>query len=438
MTFRPARALARALALSLCLCLATPLLAGSPAGSPAFRPAGGETAAPPAAVAWQPTWMAPAQPVWGEDWAVPLGLPRRLHDVTLRQRLRTSLGGAEWRLVLSNEYGSTPLQVGAMGVRRVDGGEPLPVRFQGIDGTPVAPGARVISDPVALPLRAGDRLEVDLHLPQPTTPAGFHWDARDETLILAGNAVGRPHAPVLQTVATRAFVTELRVAVDHPTATVVAVGDSITDGNGASPGRDQRWPDALSRRLAPHGVAVLNAGISGNRLLRGGWGDSALARFERDVLGHPNVRAVIVLLGTNDIGFPGSPFAPAEAPVALPDLQRGFRQLVALAHARAVRVMAGTVPPFERALQGTPLEGHHSPAKEGVRQALNTWIRQAGVFDGVADFDAVLRDPAHPARLAPALDSGDHLHPGDAGYRRMAEAMDLQALLGQPASEVPR
>lgn len=390
-------------------------------------------AAPPP---WQPSWFSPAQPVWDEGWVVPLGMPASLRDVTLRQSLRSSLGGERVRIVVSNEYGGAPLTLGPVALRQVGGGPAHAVRFQGEDGAVVPAGARVVSDPLVLSVAAGERLEVDLHLPQPTATAGFHWDAQEQTLLLQGNAVGRRTAPVLQALQTRAFVSGLWVDTGQAPATVVALGDSITDGNGSGIGTDQRWPDHLSRRLAPRGVAVLNAGIAGNRLLRGGWGDSALARLERDVLGHPGVRAVVVLIGTNDIGFPGSPFAPDEAPAALAELQAGLRQLVTQAHARGVRVMAGTLPPFERALEGTPLEGHRSPGKEAQRQALNAWIRQAGVFDAVVDFDAVLRDPAHPGRLAPALDSGDHLHPGDAGYRRMAEAIDLDALLGPSAEKV--
>lgn len=382
---------------------------------------------------WQPTWFSAAQPVWGDDWVVPLGMPTTLRDVTLRQSLRSSLGGGRVRLLVSNEHGSVPLVLGAMALRKA-GAEPAhAVRFDGQDGTVVPAGARAVSDPLALSVAAGERLQVDLHLPQATATAGFHWDAQEQTQLLQGHAVGRRDAPVLQALQTRAFVSGLWVDTGQAPATVVALGDSITDGNGSGIGTDQRWPDHLSRRLAPRGVAVLNAGIAGNRLLRGGWGESALARLERDVLGHPGVRAVVVLIGTNDIGFPGSPFAPAEAPVALAELRAGLRQLVVQAHARGVRVVAGTLPPFERALEGTPLEGHHSPGKEAQRQALNAWIRGAGVFDAVVDFDAVLRDPAHPARLAPELDSGDHLHPGDAGYRRMAEAIDLDALLGPSA-----
>jgi lysophospholipase L1-like esterase len=230
-------------------------------------------------------------------------------------------------------------------------------------------------------------------------------------------------------------VTELRVESARAPATVVALGDSITDGNGSTPSQDQRWPDHLARRLAPHGVAVLNAGISGNRLLRDGMGESGLARFERDVLRHPGVRAVIVLLGTNDIGWPGGPFGPAEPAPTLQALSRGFEQLVAQAHARGVRVVGATVPPFEDALKGTPLEGHYSPQKELLRQQLNRWIRSAGAFDAVVDFDALLRDPAHPSRLRADFDSGDHLHPGDTGYRAMAEAIDLPTLLS-PASQL--
>jgi lysophospholipase L1-like esterase len=395
-------------------------------------------AAPRPAPQWQPTWISPAQPAWGADWIVPLGMPARLRDATLRQTLRTSLGGERVRLVVSNEYGSQALALGAMTVRELGAAPARPVRFQGRDGAIVAPGARVISDPVDLPVGAGDRLQVDLHLPESTAPAGFHWDAQEHTELFEGDATGRPEAVPLQTLTTRAFVSELWVASDRPQASVVAIGDSITDGNGSRIGGDQRWPDHLSRRLAPRGVAVLNAGIAGNRLLRGGWGDSALARFERDVLGHPGVRAVVVLLGTNDIGLPGSPFAPTESPVSLDELTRGFLQLAEQAHARGVRVVVGTVPPFEHALQGTPLEGHYSPRKEALRQALNDWMRHARAFDGVVDFDAVLRDPAHPAQLDPALDSGDHLHPGDGGYRRMADAIDLDVLLGEPAAREAR
>lgn len=395
-------------------------------------------AAPPpdARPAWRPAWLSSPQPVWGDDWVAPLGLPASLRDVTLRQVLKTGASGERLRLVISNEYGTTPLTLGRVAVRAEGGEGASAVRFQGEDGVVVVPGARAVSDPVALRTVAGQRLEVDLHLPQPTALAGFHWDAREQTLILPGDAVGRRDTVPVQTSTARGFVSELLVESAADRAVVVAVGDSITDGNGSTPGADQRWPDHLARRFMAQRVTVLNAGISGNRLLSNGWGDSALARFERDVLRHAGVRAALVLLGTNDIGMPGSPFAPREAPVSLQALTQGFRQLVALAHARGVRVVAATVPPFENALQGTPLEGHYSPQKEALRQALNAWLRSSGVFDAVVDFDAVLRDPARPSRLRADLDSGDHLHPNDLGYRRMAEAVDLGATLGAAAPEL--
>jgi lysophospholipase L1-like esterase len=387
---------------------------------------------------WQPTWISSPQPAWGEGSVLPPGMPTSLRDVTLRQPLRSALGGERVRLVVSNQYGAVPLKVGALAVRVPATGLAAAVRFEGHDGITVAPGARVTSDAVALPVRAGDRIETELYLPETAAVAGFHWDAQETTLVLPGNAIGRHDVAPTQAFTARAFVAELLVATPRPPRTVVAIGDSITDGNGSTIGRDQRWPDQLARRLAPQGVAVVNAGIAGNRLLRDGWGDSTLARFERDVLMQPGVRAVVVLLGTNDIGFPGSPFAPDEAPAALEALTGAFRQLVEQAHARDVRVIAGTVPPFEHALENTPLQGHYSPRKEALRQSLNAWIRGAGAFDAVVDFDAVLRDPSHPSRLDPLLDSGDHLHPGDAGYRRMADAIDLKALLGAADAEVAR
>ena len=415
--------------------LATSLLAAMLVANAAAAPAH-LGALPAGRPAWQPTWISSPQPLWGEDWVAPLGLPTRLSDVTLRQVVTTSLGGERLRLVVSNEYGSSALQLGRMTIRAEGGGEAVAVRFQGRDAAVVVAGARAISDPVALATAAGQRLQVDLHLPQATALAGFHWGAREQTLILPGDAVGRRDAAAAQTSTARGFVTELLVEATDARGSVVTLGDSITDGNGATIGADQRWPDHLARRLAPLGVAVLNAGISGNRLLSGGWGDSALARFERDVLRHRGVRAAIVLLGTNDIGLPGSPFSPGEAPVALDALKLGMRQLVEQAHARGVRVVVGTLPPFEDALKGTPLEGHYSPRKEAQRQAFNAWLRGGAGFDAVVDFDAVLRDPARPSRLRADLDSGDHLHPGDTGYRRMAEALDLAAILGTEAREL--
>ncbi|MBE7369544.1 SGNH/GDSL hydrolase family protein [Ramlibacter pallidus] len=381
-----------------------------------------------AAQHWAATWTAPPQPAWADDFVLPLGMPRHLDNVTLRQALRTSIGGDRLRLVVSNAYGEAPLRIGAahVGLDGSDAG--MPVTFEGSKDVVVAAGATAVSDPVALRTAAGARLVVDVYLPTPSRLAGFHWDAREQALLQRGDTTGRKDATAGEKLPTRAFLSAVLVESARRPVAVVALGDSITDGNGSTPGADRRWPDHLARRLAARGVAVLNAGISGNRLLRAGMGESALARLDRDVLQQPGVRAVIVLLGTNDIGWPGGPFAPHEALPSTADIAAGFRQLVQQARLRGVRVIGATLPPFEDALQGTPLEGHHSPRKEAIRQAVNEWIRHAGAFDAVVDFDRLLRDPARPSRMRPDFDSGDHLHPGDAGYRAMADAIDLQTL----------
>jgi lysophospholipase L1-like esterase len=402
------------------------LMAGAATLAAAQPPA----AALPPETHWATTWFAPAQPTWGADFVLPLGMPPRLADVTVRQSLRTSVGGERIRLVVSNAYASTPLRVGRARVALEGATSALPVTFQGAKDVVVAAGAKAVSDPIALHTPAGARLQVDVYLPGPSQVAGFHWDARDHALLLPGDATGQRAPADATRLSTRAFLSAVQVESPRPPLSVVALGDSITDGNGSTPGTDSRWPDFLARRLARHGIAVLNAGISGNRLLRPGMGESALARLDRDVLQQPGVRAVIVLLGTNDIGWPGGAFAPTEMVPSVAEITSGLRQLVEQAHLRGVRVVGGTLPPFEGALQGTPLEGHYSPAKEATRQAVNAWIRSSGVFDAVVDFDRALRDEARPSRLRAGFDSGDHLHPGDAGYRAMAEMIDLQALLG--------
>lgn len=378
---------------------------------------------------WATSWIAPAEPIWGSDFVLPPGMPRQLHDVTLRQNLRISIGGERLRLVVSNEYGQAPLKVASTHVG-LEAGSGAYATFQGAREVVVAAGATAVSDPVALPVASGARLKVDLYLPERTQLAGFHWDAREQTLLLPGNAAGRPAPAGGEKLATRAFLSAVLVGSAREPVTVVALGDSITDGNGSTPGADHRWPDFLARRLAPQGVAVLNAGISGNRLLRSGMGESALARLDRDVLRHAGARAVIVMLGTNDIGWPGGPFAPLEKLPDVSEITNGLGQLVEQAHLRGVRVIGATITPFEDALKGTPLEGHYSPRKESLRQAVNEWIRHSGKFDAVVDFDRLLRDDLRPTRLRAEFDSGDHLHPGDAGYRAMADSIDLRELLG--------
>ncbi|WP_296946910.1 SGNH/GDSL hydrolase family protein [uncultured Massilia sp.] len=374
---------------------------------------------------WATSWYASPQPAWGAGFILPTGVPATLDDQTLRETVRVSAGGKRVRLVFSNRYGHAPVAIGRVRLA-LDGqaGAGHAVTFGGRDDAVLAPGAQLVSDAVALEVAPLARLSVSTWLPRPTRIDSFHWGAQQTVAVAGHDRTGAPDFAPHAVVPGRLFLSGVLVETAAAPHVVVALGDSITDGNGSSPDRDRRWPDALARRLAPHGIAVANAGISGARLLRDGMGVNALARLEQDVLAQPGARDLIVLLGTNDIGWPGSPFAPAEAPAELDDLVRGYIQLVASAHARGIRVIGATLPPFEGALEGTPYAGHYSDAKERLRRALNAWIRAGGAFDAVVDFDAVLRDPRHPGRLRPDYDSGDHLHPGDAGYAAMADAID--------------
>lgn len=381
--------------------------------------------------AWQTTWYASPQPTWGSEFILPTNIPSTLTGQTVREIVRTSVGGKRVRVQLSNRYGTAPLRIGRVRIalEHETGGQAL--TFSGQASVVVAPGAQVVSDPVDFPVGPLTRIAVSTFFPVRTPLETFHWGEQQTAAISAGDATPWGQSSHPQLIKGRLFLTGLLVDAPQNARTVIAFGDSITDGNGSSPDRDRRWPDALAKRLAPRGVAVINAGISGARLLGDKMGVNALARFEPDVLAQPGAKTVIVLIGINDIGWPGSPFAPADRAVTAGELIAGYQQLIALARLHRVRIVGATLPPFEGALAGTPFEGHFSPAKEQVRRAVNAWIRSAGAFDAVIDTDALLRDPVRPARMLPALDSGDHLHPGDVGYQAMADGIDLETLLAK-------
>nr|WP_254200349.1 SGNH/GDSL hydrolase family protein [Lysobacter sp. MMG2] len=384
---------------------------------------------------WIPTWTASPQPRWDGDFALPTNLPFQFWNQTVRQTARVSLGGKRVRVLLSNEYGTTPLVIGAAHVTKagkdatIVAGSDRALTFGGKSSVTIPAGAPMLSDPVELDVAPLTEVSISLHLPEPTAPATFHWDARQTSYVGAGDQTAAVKFKHDTTLTTRVFVSAVLTEATPGARTVVAIGDSITDGNMATMEANTRWPDALAQRLAPRNVAVANAGISGARLLRDRMGLNALARFDRDVLAQPGVSSVIVLLGINDIGWHGTPLGPDEPIASADELIAGYRQLIARAHAHGVRIVGGTLTPFEGALQDTPMRGYFSLDKERVRQAVNAWIRDSGEFDAVVDFDAITRDPANPRRFLPAYDSGDHLHPGDAGYRAMAQAIDLDALL---------
>jgi len=385
-------------------------------------------ATPACAGAWTATWTASPQAAWGADFPLPTGVPAVLERQTVRETARISVGGARVRIVLSNRYGTQPVHIGAARVVQMvqtaqAGSAPdLPLTFGGQRQATIAPGAPLVSDPVNLRVTALDRLAVSVYLPHATPLSTFHWGAQQTGWIDAGDRTAMPpDKPVA--LHGRALLSGVLVENDVQRDVVVALGDSITDGNGSTPDQDRRWPDYLAATMARKNIAVVNAGISGARLLGDRMGANAAARFAPDVLEQSGVATVVVLLGINDIGWPGSAFAPDEPPMTAPRMIAAYRQLIAQARAGGVRIIGATLPPFEGALHGTPFDGYYAPAKDAVRRAINQWIRDSGEFDAVTDLDAALHDPQHPARLLRRYDSGDHLHPGDAGYEAIAAAV---------------
>ena len=390
-------------------------------------------AAEPAAGAdhWIATWSASAQATWGPDFALPTNIPATLENQTLRQVARISLGGKRLRIVLSNEYGAAPLVIGAAHAAPADAG-PVSgagreVTFGGKANAIVAPGATLLSDPVDLVLAPLASVAISLFLPNKTEATTFHWDGRQTAYLVPGNQVAATHINADSTISARIFLSSIQIEPSAPATAVVVLGDSITDGNGASIDADARWTDFLAARLAPENVAVLNAGISGARMMKDKMGDNALARFERDAL-MPHVKTVIVWMGINDISWPGTAFDPDGLKPSAEQLIARYRELISAARQGGVRVVGATLTPFEGALTGTPMGNYYNADKDRLRHEVNAWIRGSGQFDAVLDFDALLKDPAHPARLKPAFDSGDHLHPGDYGNRAIAESIDLNAL----------
>ena len=276
---------------------------------------------------------------------------------------------------------------------------------------------------------------VSLFLPEQTPLSTVHWEGAQLAYVSPpGDVAGEADMKAASTMLSRPFLSGILVDAPQDARAVVAFGDSITDGANSTAGANHRWPDILAQRFHAAGnpVAVLNEGISGDRVLSDRMGVSALARFDRDVLSQPRASTVILMMGINDIGWPGTELAPREPQPSADEVIEGYKQLVARAHLHGLRIIGATLTPFEDALAGTSIKGYQTADKERERQAVNQWVRTGGAFDGVIDFDAVTRDPDHPARIRPAYDSGDHLHPNDAGYAAMAAAVDLGTLTPPP------
>ena len=362
--------------------------------------------------------------------------PLNFKNQTLRQVVHVSIGGGQVRVVLSNAFGTVPLVVGAAHVAlRTTGALIAPesdraLTFSGRRGMTIPSGAVAVSDAVNLTVPAFADLAIDVYLSGDTeatnSPLTTHGEAHQTNYVSSpGDHAGEPAFPVANTMTSWFFLARVDVMVRESVGAVVALGDSITDGTASSLDENRRWPDRLAQRLAADhlSVAVLNAGIGGNRLLVDNKNDTnALARFDRDVLVQSGVTRLIVYEGTNDIRH-------TTPPVTADDLIGAHQQLIERAHTRGLTVFGATVTPFEGSLW--------SPDNESKRHALNEWIRTSHAYDGVIDFDAAVRDSAHPTRLNPPFDSGDHIHPNDAGYQAMADAVSLKLFAG-PTSTASR
>jgi len=361
-------------------------------------------AAPALAESWTPAWMASPQAVWSDTTVFDTGLPERIDGATIRQPMTLGFPAEHLRLVLSNVHGTHPLPIDTVTLARSLGGAeietPQAVLFGGTPGTVIAPGAQAVSDPVTFSAGAGTRIAVTLTYGPGALAEDFHWDARETSyLIGADTAAPEVRAEV------PARLTLSMVLSDRPARQVViAMGDSITDGNGVPMDAIARWPDFLARALAGEGIAVVNAGLSGNRLLSDGMGRSVLARLDRDVLAVPGAETLVLLIGTNDIAWPGTLFAPEEPRMRLDRLQAALMQVASRVHAQGLRLIVGTLPPFEGALPETPMEATYwSAEKDALRRELNDWLRGAGFHDGLVDFDRLLSAPEDDMRLNPDL-----------------------------------
>lgn len=351
---------------------------------------------------------------------------------TVRQVVRLNGGGPALRIRLSNTYGTTPLKLTGATIARTDTGaavKPGSVRhltFHGARSTVIPAGAQTASDVAAFPVAPLSKLTVTLYFAAPTGPATGHVFATATSYRATGDHRADTSATAFTETTESWFYLSAVESVDTSPRrdTVVTFGDSITDGAGATVDADNRYPDELAERLRGR-KNVVNAGIGGNRVLNDSpcFGEKATTRFSRDALSQPDVRTVIVLEGINDIGFPqfAHPCTTPATQITAEELIKGHRDLIRQAHARGVRVLGATLLPYKGA-------GYFTAEGEAIRDTLNEWIRTSGEYDGVVDLDRALSDPADPDKLLATYDSGDALHPNDAGYRAMAEAVDLTQL----------
>ena len=377
------------------------------------------------------TWGASPQSA-AEQNATPI----QLNNQTIRMIARISKGGDQVRVQLSNTFGVGSLAIGAAHVARhlagaqIDPNTDRTLRFGGQGAITIPPGASIESDPVSLQVPDLTRLAVTIWVPNSTSARTVHslgYQTAYLSAVGTGNLTAAGALPVASTSGARFFLSSIDVRAQSTTRAVVMIGDSITDGVGSTGDANRRWPDRFAERLIGRNLdlSVVNEGIGGNRLLDNVVGPSVLSRFDRDVLSQSGVRYVIVLIGINDLGFGQN--------VTLDRMLQGYRQLISRARARGLRIILGTVLPYEGSF-------YFRSDRETIRQQINAAFRNGSVAaDGLIDFDLVLRDPARPTRYLPQYDSGDHLHPNDAGYQAMANAVNLRLVgaISASAAEEP-
>ena len=386
-------------------------------------PARAQTA--PADGRWVASWVSAPQLTEPQNMPPAPGLAGQ----TLRQILQPSLDGSRLRVTLSNAYGDGDLVVDSVRIARSKGGAAIDaasdraVMFDGGPSVTVPRGAQMVSDALAFDVTAFVNLAVTVHFASLPAALTGHPGSRTTSFIQAGNVTAAADLPGAVAIDHWYVLSGLDVWAEPRASAIVVLGDSITDGRGSTTNKNDRWPNLLAQRLranpATANIAVLNQGLGGNRLLRDGLGPNALARFDRDVLAVPGVRWVVVLEGVNDIGTAVAARSKGEPAATARDVIAAYRQIVTRAHSHGLRVYGATILPFEG------FSAYSSAQSEADRQAVNQWIRTGGELDGVIDFDAIARDPAQPARLSAFVDGGDHLHPSAAGYRIMADAIDL-------------
>ncbi len=380
--------------------------------------------------------------LWIGTWAASQQIPEPqnslptddLRDATIRQIVRLSTGGTTLRVHLSNAFGADPLHFTSVHVARplspasaaIDPASDKPLTFGGSIEVTIPAGAEYISDPIDYPVPPLSNLAITFHLDAPPTRETGHPGSRSTSYYLHGDFVSAADLPDAKRIDHWYQLSGIDVLAAPPAGSIVALGDSITDGHATTTNGNDRWTDVLGERLqaspATHNIGVLNQGIGGNHLLTDGLGPNVLARFDRDVIAQPGVRWLIVFEAVNDLGGLTrlGDVPPAEHAAFVARILAAYQQIIDRVHAHGIEVIGATITPFA----GSDYY-HPGPATEADRQAINAWILAPGHFDAVLDFDKVVRDPAHPDRMLPADDCGDHLHPGPAGYRAIGDSIPL-------------